>query len=68
MSWEANIAGIGKMRSACNPLDKNHKGRDHMEDFGIDEITILKWKLKKYGVCVWTGFIRLRMGSSGRLL
>jgi hypothetical protein len=29
---------------------------------------ILKWFLEKYGGVVWTGFMWLRIGSSGRLL
>jgi hypothetical protein len=55
-------------RSAYSLADKNYKGSDHIVEFSIDAITILKWKLWNYGLCVWTGFIWLSMGSSGRLL
>jgi hypothetical protein len=35
---------------------------------GIPERIILKWNLKKIYVRLWTGFIWLRIGTSGRLL
>jgi hypothetical protein len=44
------------------------KGRDHLEDLGVDETVILKWILRKYGGKVWIGFIWLRVGISGGLL
>jgi hypothetical protein len=33
----------------------------------VDERTVLKWILKKYGGNVWDGFISLRVLISGRL-
>jgi len=36
------------------------KNRDHLEDLGIDEKTILTRILVKYDGNVWTGFIWLR--------
>jgi hypothetical protein len=38
-----------------------------LEDL-VDGRIILEWILKKWGEKVWTGFIWLRMGSSGELL
>jgi len=40
---------------------ENLMGRDHLEDLGADGNIILK-------LWVWTGFIWLRMGTSGRIL
>jgi hypothetical protein len=34
----------------------------------IDLGIILKWILEKWGVRMWTGFILLKIGYSGRLL
>jgi hypothetical protein len=47
---------------------ENLKGRDHSEDLGIDGKIILEWILGKQGGEVWTGFIWLRIGTSGGLL
>jgi hypothetical protein len=47
---------------------ENLKGQDHLEDLGIDEKLILEWILKKLGGKVWTGFIWLRIGTSGGFL
>jgi hypothetical protein len=44
------------------------KERDSLGDLGLDVGIMLKFILKKKGVRMWTGFIRLRIGSSGRLL
>jgi hypothetical protein len=43
-------------------------GRDHLEDLGVDVRIILEWILGKYSGKVWTRFIWLRIGASGRLL
>jgi hypothetical protein len=49
-------------------MGENLKGRDHLEDLGIDVTIILHQILKKYGLRVWTGFIRHNTGSHcGRL-
>jgi hypothetical protein len=48
-------------------LSENLKGRDRSEDLGVDEKIILEWILGKGGK-VWTGFVCLRIGTSGGLL
>jgi hypothetical protein len=44
------------------------KTRDHLEDLGVDRRMIFKWIVKREDGRVWTGFIWLRIGTSGRLL
>jgi hypothetical protein len=44
------------------------KGRDHSENLGVDGMIILEWILQKYDGNLWTGFIWLRIGTSGGLL
>jgi hypothetical protein len=39
---------------------ENLKGRDHLEDLGVDDTTILKWILEKSGGKMWIGFIWLQ--------
>jgi hypothetical protein len=47
---------------------ENLKGRDHFKDLGVDGKVILEWILRKRCGNVWTGFIWLRIGTSGGLL
>jgi hypothetical protein len=42
--------------------------KNHLEDLGVDREIILEEVLRKYGGNVWTGFIWLRIGTSGGLL
>jgi len=44
------------------------KGRDHLEDIGVDGTIILEWILEKYGAKVWTGYIWISVGTSAGLL
>jgi hypothetical protein len=44
------------------------KGRDHLEEAGIDRRMILTWALNKQNGRMWTGFIWLRIWTNGRLL
>jgi len=44
----------------------NLRERVHSENTGIDGKIILEWILGKQGVKVWTGFVWLRIGTSGK--
>jgi hypothetical protein len=41
------------------------KGRDHLEELEVDGKILVEWILNNYGGRVWTGFIWLRLGTSG---
>lgn len=41
---------------------------NNLGDLDINRRIIFKWILLKYGVTMWVGFLRLRIGASSRLL
>jgi len=43
----------------------NLKERDHFGDPGIEGRIILRWIFSKWNVGLWTGSIRLRIGTGG---
>jgi hypothetical protein len=56
------------MRDTHKILVGKPEGRDHAEYLGLDWRILLEWILGKCGGKVWTGFIWLRIGTSGGLL
>jgi hypothetical protein len=44
------------------------KGRDHLGNLDIDGSILFKWILNNYYMTLWTGFMWLRIRTSGRLL
>jgi hypothetical protein len=68
--WVVHIARMGEMRNAYSILVGNMKGRDLLEDLGIQ----WRWEdyirmyFKEIGWGVWTGCIWLRIGTSGGVL
>jgi hypothetical protein len=59
---------MDEMRNACRILSEHLKGRDHLENIGIDGRIILKWILRKEDETAWTEFIWCRAGTSGEFL
>ena len=43
----------------------NLRERDHLEDPGVDERTILKWVFRKWDVGAWIGSRWLVIGTGG---
>jgi hypothetical protein len=69
MRWAGKVA---RMRERWEThtwfwLD-NLRGRDHLEDLGVDKRKIWKRILRKQGVKMWTGISWLRTGISGEFL
>jgi hypothetical protein len=58
---------MGEMRNAYIWL-QNLKGRDHLEDHGVDGKIVLKWYLGKCSGRVRAEFIWFRIRTSGRPL
>jgi hypothetical protein len=47
MRWAENVARMGEMRNVYTILFESLKGRDYLEDLGLDDRLTLKWILGK---------------------
>jgi hypothetical protein len=58
---------MGGARSTLGRDEKcpQYSGRDHPKDLGVDGNIKLRRILRKQGGNVWTGFIWLKIGTSG---
>jgi hypothetical protein len=59
---------MGETRNAHTILVGKPEGKRHSEELGVDGRIILKWILRKLGWKLWTGFIWLRIGNSGKVV
>jgi len=57
----------GKNDSYIQNVNWKTRGRDHLGDLGVDGRVILKLILKLYVLRMWTGFMCIRIVSSGVL-
>jgi hypothetical protein len=58
----------GEISNTYKILVEEVKGRGHSEDLGVDGRIILDLILEKLFGKLWTGFICLRIGTSGGFL
>jgi hypothetical protein len=56
------------MWSVYNIVVGKREGKDHSEDGRADGMITSEWILGKQGGKVWSGYIWLRIGTSGELL
>jgi hypothetical protein len=70
MRWAAHVARMGEERGAYRVLVRRPGGKRPLgpRHYGDDNIIILEWIFKKYGMRVWTGLMWLRIMPSGKLL
>jgi hypothetical protein len=67
LKWVRHVARMVEIRNAYIILLEGLKGRYRWKDLGLHGMIILKRILKKQGGRVWTGFVYLRIGTSGGL-
>jgi len=60
-----HVARMGKIKTAYKMLFGKLNRRDYTENLGIDDRMILESIVGKYGENLWTGFIWLRISTSG---
>jgi hypothetical protein len=66
MGWL--VPRMREMKTLCRILWATLEGRVELGDLDVDGSMLLKLILKEWCVGVWSEFILLRIGSSGRML
>ena len=64
----AHLGGEGREEVYTGFWWGNLRGRDHLEDPGLDRRTILRWIFRKSEGEEWSGLIWLRRGTDGEHL
>jgi hypothetical protein len=68
MRWVGHVACMEGMRNAYKMFIGKPEGKRPLKELDIDGRITLEWIFWKQGGKVWTGCIRLRTGTIGRLL
>jgi len=68
MRCAGHVARMGEMRNAYSNLVRKPEWNRSLGGLGVDGKIILEWILGKYGGKAWSGFIWLRIETSGGLL
>jgi len=65
MRWARHVARMGERRGVYKVLVGKPKGKNHLEDLGVDMRIILRWIYRKLDVRALTGSSWLRIGTGG---
>jgi len=57
MIWAGHVACMGRGEVHTGIWWGNLRGRDHLEDPGVDGRIILRWIFRKWNVGLWSGLI-----------
>jgi len=68
MRWAGYVVRMGRREAYTGFWWGNLRGRDHLEDLGLDGKIILEWIFRNWDMGVWTGSSWLRIGTGGGFL
>jgi hypothetical protein len=65
MKWAGHLACVGKREGAYRVWMERPKGKNHLEDLGVNGSIILKCFLKKWDQEAWIGLLWVRIRTGG---
>jgi hypothetical protein len=68
MRWLGYVARMEKVGSRIGCWWENQRGRGRWEDQDVGGCIILGWILERWDGVMWTGLVRLEIGTGGELL